>query len=146
MLGSHGTRPHASLHPLCPYGMSLGWMQWLQTWCWLRPPAQCGLVQRSLQTLSKHPAAYGKDTQEQGAVHGGRVACGAILSLHGDSYRRKAVNPQPSPQPRLWLEGLAGASSSCALRPGCCTSLLECPCSHYPSMQVRSCAVRVICD
>lgn len=101
MLGSHGTRPHASLHPLCPYGMSLGWMQWLQTWCWLRPPAQCGLVQRSLQTLSKHPVAYGKDTQEQGAVHGGRVACGAILSLHGDSYRRKAVNPQPSPQPRL---------------------------------------------
>lgn len=59
MLGSSGTCPRCDFYPMCPYRISLGGeatpSELLLAEVLL--PAPSMLVQRSLQTLSKHPGA-----------------------------------------------------------------------------------------
>lgn len=57
MLGSPGTCPHLYLHPMCPYRKSLMGDATAQSLLLAEIPfpVQSRLVQRSLQTLSKHP-------------------------------------------------------------------------------------------
>lgn len=59
MLGSSGTRPRLYLQPMCPYGISLGGDATPQNLLLAEVPfpKQSKLVQRSWQTLSKHPTA-----------------------------------------------------------------------------------------
>lgn len=59
MLGSSGTHSRLYLHPMCPYRISLGGDATAQNLLLAEVPfpMQSKLVQRSLQTLSKHPTA-----------------------------------------------------------------------------------------
>ena len=59
MLGSSGTCPRLYLHPMCPYRISLGGDATARNLLLAEVPfpMQSTLVQRSLQTLSKHPTA-----------------------------------------------------------------------------------------
>lgn len=59
MLGSSGTCPHLYLHHMCPYRISLGGDATARNLLLAEVPfpMQSKLVQRSLQTLSKHPTA-----------------------------------------------------------------------------------------
>ena len=157
MLGSSGTRPRLCLHPMCPYGLSLGGDATAQNLLLAEVPfpMQPELVQRSLQTLSKHPAAG------QGGRPAARCSfCRARqprrllsepLSAPGE-LRDKACDSsaQPTAEPVFGGSGWVSASLWCQIKlcfeARAFTSLLECLCFGYSVMQVRRCAVRLTCD
>lgn len=59
MLGSSGSRPHLCSHPMCPYGAAPGGDATAPhpPLAEVPFPGRPKLVQRSVQTLSKHPRA-----------------------------------------------------------------------------------------
>lgn len=111
-------------------------MQQPKTYCWLGSPSRCnlGLCRGRCRHSPSTPGLGREDARERGAARAecsSHVACGASPSLLWESYKTEPVTHQPNPRLNLCLEGLAGfqhlsrARSSCALRPGRFTSLLD---------------------
>lgn len=106
MLGSSGTCPCCDSYPMCPYRISLGGDAMPQKLLLAEVPfpMQATLVQRSLQTLCKHPSAG-----QKGHPGGWCSFCGAWLPRHPLSQALSALgglqnkaydsSAQPTPEP-----------------------------------------------
>lgn len=120
MLGRSGTCPCLYLHPTCPYGISLGGGATPQNLLLAEIPfpKQSKLVQRSRQTLSKHPTAG------QGGHPGGqrslcrarqppRLPLSARGELQGEACGSSA---QPTAEPVFGGSGWVSASLWCQIK------------------------------
>lgn len=121
MLGSSGTCCNLYLHPIRPYGLSLGGNATAQTPLPAEVPfpVQSKLVQRSLQTLSKHPMAGqgGCSGARCSSLSGSASLLSEPLAALGELQDKACDSPaQPTAEPVFGGSGWGSASFWCQIK------------------------------